>query len=107
VAKRDGGLLEVEQDSAGALGGEALIGHGGQNLGDGDLHVVEGLHAGEAGAEDVGAAEYSGGILASLLITMMVEAELLAMESGRAARGAVRLGEVADANGHGCLQNGN
>jgi hypothetical protein len=107
VAERDGGLLEVEQDAAGALGRDAVVKDGVHDFGERHLDVGERFHARKAGAEDVGAAEDSGDVLAALLIAVVEVAKALAVKGRRTAGGAVRLGEVADAAGHGNLQKSN
>jgi len=67
------------------------------------LDVDEGFHRREAGAEDVRTADGAGCVLATFAIALVVVTEFLAAQGGRAAEGAVRLGEVANAEGHGCL----
>ena len=103
AVERDCGLLEVKQNAAGALGGDGLGCDGSHDLVERQLDVGQGLHAGKAGAEDVSAADGAGGIAEALLIAVVEVTEPLATEGGRAAGGAVRLGEVADADGHGSL----
>ena len=100
MAQGDGSFLDLEQDAAGAPIGRALVGDGIQDLGYGGLDVVEGLHAGQAGAKEVGPADESGGVLSALLVAVVEVAESLAVEGGGTAGEAIGLGEVADADGH-------
>ena len=82
MAEGHGGLLQVEQDTTGALVREAMVGEGGEYLVERNLHVGERLHAWEPGAEDVGAADNAGGVLAAFVIAVVVVTELLSAECG-------------------------
>jgi hypothetical protein len=95
--------LKVKEDAAGALVRDAVGGDGVQDFGERRLNVGEGLHAGESGAEDVGATDDAGGEFAALATAVVVEAESLAAKGGRAARDAICFEMIASAEGHECL----
>ena len=91
VAEGHCGLLEVKQNATGALVGDAMVDEGGDDLVERGLDVGNRFHAREARAEDVGAANDGGGILATFVIAVVVVTEFLATKGGRAARDAIML----------------
>ena len=59
-----------------------MVGEGGEYLVERNLNVGERFHAWEPGAEDVGAADDSGGVMAAFVIALMEVTELLAAKCG-------------------------
>jgi hypothetical protein len=75
--------------------------YGIQDFAQGQLDVLQGIHAWEAGAEYVSAAEESGGILAASMIAEVVVTELFASKGRGAAGDAIFFEMVAGTERHG------
>jgi hypothetical protein len=63
-----GGLLQVKQNATGALERDAIGGEGIPDFGERRLDIGKSFHGREVGAENIGAADNSGGILAAFMI---------------------------------------
>jgi len=99
-------LLQVKQNATGALVRDAMVDDGGHDLVERGFNVVEGLHAGEAGAEDVGATDDAGGMLLTLVIALVVVTELLAEECRGTAKDTIVFAMATSRAGHQSLQAG-
>ena len=75
-------------------------GEGSPDFGERDLHVGKRVHAREAGAKDVGAADHTGGILGAFVIALMEVTELFSAKCGRAAKDAIFFQMVTGTVGH-------
>jgi hypothetical protein len=94
------GLLQVKQSGTGALKWDATGGESGEDLVERRLDLGDRFHRREAGTEDVGAADGSGGVLTALVIAVMEVTEFLAAQSGRATEDAIFFEMVASTKGH-------
>jgi hypothetical protein len=104
VPERHGGPFKVEKNATGAVERDAMRGEGVQDFCQRQLDILEGFHAWEAGAEDVGATEDSSGILAAFPSTEVEITELLAVKGGGAAGKAIFFEMVTGTVGHESLQ---
>ena len=77
------------------MGGEC-----GDDLVERRLDIGERFHGREAGAEDIGAADDSGGILAAFVIALMEVTELFSAKCGRTAKDAIFFQMVTGTVGH-------
>ena len=84
---------------------DGVVGQRGEDFGKHDLHVGESSRERGAGPKGIVAAENAFGVLAALVITVVVEAEFLTANGGRAAKESMGLAMVAGGIGQGCLQN--
>jgi len=75
-------------------------GEGTENFAERQLDIGERFHGREAGAEDIGAADDSGGILAAFVIALMEVTELFSAKCGRAAKDAIFFQMVTGTVGH-------
>ena len=100
------GLLQVKQSGTGALKWDAMGDEGGDDLVERRLDLGDRFHRREAGTEDVGAADGTGGVLAALVIALMEVTEFLAAKCGRAAEDAIFFEMVAGTKGHKASKNG-
>ena len=76
-----------------------MTGEGGEDLVERPLDIAKRFHR-RAGAEDVGAADDAGGVLAAFMIALVVVTEFLAAKCGRTAKHAVIFAMAASAVGH-------
>ena len=74
--------MQVKQDATGSPKGNAVVEDGVHDLVERRLDVGERFHAREAGAEDVSAADGTGGILEALLIAVVEVTEFFVFEGG-------------------------
>ena len=74
--------MQVKQDATGTPKGNALVKDGIHDVVERRLYVGERFHAREAGAEDVSAADGTGGILEALLIAVVEVTEFFVFEGG-------------------------
>jgi len=95
--------LQGVQELAGAPSGEGVVGQGSDDLIQPGLHLGEGLGKRSVGSERVVATDNAFGVLLTLVIAVMIEAEFLSAKSGRTAVEAIGLAMAADGKGHGCL----
>jgi len=86
-----GGPLQVKKHATGAAVRDTIGGEGAENFAERQLDIGERFHRREAGAEDIGAADDSGGILAAFVIALMEETELFSAKCGGAAKDAIYL----------------
>jgi hypothetical protein len=107
LAEGHGSLLQIKQPGPGALERDAFVDEGVHDLVERHLAIGERFHAGQAGTEDVSAADGAADRLAAFLVAVVEVTEFLAAQGGRAAGDTVRLGVVADTDGHGSLQKSN
>ena len=77
-----------------------MVDEGGDDFVERRLDLGDRFHGREAGTEDVGAADGTGGVLAALVIALMEVTEFLAAKSGRAAEDAIFFEMVAGTKGH-------
>ena len=107
MAERFGGLLQGKQQASGAGVVDAVLGQSGEDFMERELDIGESPGKERMGAEDVGAADDAGGVLAAFEVTLMVTAKLLATPGGGTAGDAVVFEEVTGGVGHENLQESN
>ena len=95
-----GGPLQVKKHATGAAVRDAMGGEGTENFAERQLDIGERFHGRKAGAEDIGATDDSGGILAAFVIALVVVTELLAAKGGAAAGDAIYLPMVTSTKRH-------
>ena len=95
-----GGPLQVKKHATGALERDAMGGEGTENFAERQLDIGERFHGREAGAEDIGAADDAGGVLAAFVVALVVVTELLAAKGGGAAGDAISLEIITGTVGH-------
>ena len=101
-SRRD--ILQREEMSASAVEVYTVFGDGGENLLERCLYIIECSHLRKARSEDIEFEENLGGIFVAFVVAQVVVTALLAAKSGRTAGGAVKLGIVAEGNGHESLR---
>jgi hypothetical protein len=98
-------LLQGVQQLAGTPVVDAVVGQGGEDFGESDLHVEEGPGKWCAGPKGIVEAAEPFEVLPTLVIALVVEAEFHAAEGGGATEDAIVLAMGTGGIGHGRLQN--
>jgi len=95
-----GSLLQREEQGAGALRVDAVVGEGVDDLDQCGLHIKDSFQGWEMQAEGFSAAADAGDLLLALVIALVEITEFLAAKGGRAANDAVGFAMAAGGTGH-------